>query len=177
MHVRILSLENKIFCTVKTPEEKIGLAKKSIGFSVRCYGKTQIKFLANLTVGVERQADVDKKNRRMNWLFIKLRAQVLSWAVDVFASLGSHKIPPFDGSRNWGETRGNAQVAQGHTGSRRPVSPYCAVSPFRTVSHNKRKGREDMPIPSNLALHGDLPQLLLLLLPSRFSRVRLCVTP
>ena len=77
-----------------------------------------------------------------------------------------------------GETRGNAQVTQGHTGSRTPVSPYCAVSPFHTVSQDKRKGREDMPIPSHLALHGDLPQLLLLLLLlSRFSRVRLCVTP
>ena len=56
-----------------------------------------MKFLANLTVGVERQADVDKKNRRMNLLFIKLRGQVLCWAVDVFVSLGSHKIPPFYG--------------------------------------------------------------------------------
>ena len=41
-----------------------------------------------------------------------------------------------------------------------PVTPYCAVSPYHTVSHNKRKGRDAMPIPSNLALYGDLPQQL-----------------
>ena len=97
MQVRILSLENKIFCTVMIPEEKIGLAKKSIWVFHRCYGNTQMKFLATLTVGVERQADVDKKNRRMNLLFIKLRGQVLCWAVDVFVSLCSHKIPPLYG--------------------------------------------------------------------------------
>ena len=97
MHVRILSLENKIFCIVTTPEEKTGLAKKSIGVSIGCYGKTQMDFLASLTVGVERQADADKNSRRMGLPSIKLRGQALCWAVGVFASLGSHKIPPSDG--------------------------------------------------------------------------------
>ena len=64
-------LENEIFCTVVAPEKKV--------------------------VGEGRQADVDKKDKRKNLLFIKLRSQVLCLAVGIFVSFGSHKIPAFNG--------------------------------------------------------------------------------
>ena len=65
---------------------------------------------------------------------------MLSWAVDVFVSLGSHKIPPFDGSRNRRNKRECASYPRSHRKSNACLPILCCL-PIPHCFSRQKKGQ------------------------------------